>query len=107
MMNVSRFHFPCIQEMDYRQHFICGGLLGFPEHCKHTEQHVNAVRLSANGVHAFPKDQQAARMHTIVTAALQWQYLQTELILWIRLIDFKSINLQLLCFWTLSILFFI
>jgi hypothetical protein len=26
-------------------------------------------------------------MHTIVTAALQWQYLQTELILSIRLVD--------------------
>jgi hypothetical protein len=28
----------------------------------------------------------SARMHTIVTAVLQRQYLQTELILWIRLV---------------------
>jgi hypothetical protein len=28
----------------------------------------------------------SARMRTIVTAALQWQYLHTELILWIRLV---------------------
>jgi hypothetical protein len=28
----------------------------------------------------------SARMHTIVTAALKWQYLQTEHILWIRLV---------------------
>jgi hypothetical protein len=29
----------------------------------------------------------SARMRTVVTAALQRQYLQTELILWIRLVN--------------------
>jgi hypothetical protein len=42
--------------------------------------------LSANCVRAFQKDQQTARVRTIVTAALQRHYLQTELILWIRLV---------------------
>ena len=28
----------------------------------------------------------SARMHAIVTAALQWQYSQTELIFWISLV---------------------
>jgi hypothetical protein len=73
-MNVSRFHVSCIQEMDYRPHFICGGLLDFLENFKHTGRCVNMVRLSENCV------------RTIVTAALQRQYLQTELILWIRLL---------------------
>jgi hypothetical protein len=31
-----------------------------------------------------------ARMRTIVTATLQRQYLQTELILWIRLVNGKT-----------------
>jgi hypothetical protein len=56
-MNVSRFHVSCIQETDYRPHFTCDWLLDFLEHCKHTGRCVNAVRLSANGVRAFPKDQ--------------------------------------------------
>jgi len=30
----------------------------------------------------------SARLHTIVTAALQWQYSQTELIFWISLVHF-------------------
>jgi hypothetical protein len=44
--------------MDYRPHFTCGSLLDFLEHCRHTVWCVNAVWLSANGVHAFQKDQQ-------------------------------------------------
>jgi hypothetical protein len=35
MMNVSWFHVSCIQEMDYRPHFTCSGLLDFLGHCKH------------------------------------------------------------------------
>jgi hypothetical protein len=61
-MNVSRFRVSCIQETDYRPHFTCGGLLDFLEHCKHTGRCVNVVRLSANCVHAFQKDQQT--LHT-------------------------------------------
>jgi hypothetical protein len=85
-MNISRFHVSCIQETDYGTHFTRGGLLDFLGHFKHTGRYVNVVRLSANCVHAFQKDQQTARMRTIVTAALQRQYLETELILWIRLV---------------------
>jgi hypothetical protein len=58
IMNVSQFRVPCIQETDYRPHFTCGGLLKFFEHCKHTGWCVNVVWLSANGIRAFPKDQQ-------------------------------------------------
>jgi hypothetical protein len=57
-MNVSRFHVSCIQETDYRPHFTYGGLLDFLEHCKHRGQCVNLVRLSANCVCAFQKNQQ-------------------------------------------------
>jgi hypothetical protein len=56
-MNVGRFHVSSIQETDYRAHFTCGGLLDFLEHCKHIGQWVNPIRLSANCVRAFPKDQ--------------------------------------------------
>jgi hypothetical protein len=57
-MNVSRFHVSCIQETDYTAHFTCGELLDFREHFEHTGRCINVVRLSANCVHAFPKDQQ-------------------------------------------------
>jgi hypothetical protein len=73
-MNVSHFHVSCIQETDYSPHFTCGGLPDFLEHCKHTGRCATAVRLSVNGVRAFPKDNYA-RMRAIVTAALQRQYL--------------------------------
>jgi hypothetical protein len=36
----------------------------------------------------------SASMRTIVTVALQWQYLQTELILWIRLVYARMISLR-------------
>jgi hypothetical protein len=49
---------------DYRPNFTCSRLLDFLEHCKHTGRCVNAVRLSANGVRAFPKDQQTLHTHT-------------------------------------------
>jgi hypothetical protein len=55
----------------------------FLEHFKHTGQCINMVRLSANCVRAFQKDQQTLHACSPVTAALQWQYLQMELILWI------------------------
>jgi hypothetical protein len=86
MMNVSWFHVSCIQETDYRLHFTCGGFLDFLEHFKHRtmRKHGLIVRKCAC---AFQKDQQTPRMCTIVTAALQWQYLQMELILRIRLIQ--------------------
>jgi hypothetical protein len=70
MMNVSRFHVSCIQGMDYRKHFTCGRLLSFLEHCKHAGQRVNMVQLSANGVCAFPNDQQILHTCTIVTVSL-------------------------------------
>jgi hypothetical protein len=61
-------------------------LLNFLEHSKHTRWCINAVWVPANGVHAFPKDQQTLHVCNIVTAVLKWQYLQMELLLWIRLI---------------------
>ena len=76
-----------IQETDYRPHFTCGGILCFLKHYKHTARCVNTVRMSANSVRALPQYQQT--LHTcssIVTAALQRQYSQTELIFWITLV---------------------
>jgi hypothetical protein len=67
MMNVSRCHVSCIQETDYRPHFTCGRLFSFLEHCKHTGPYINVVWLSANGIRAFPKDQQ-----TLHAWALSW-----------------------------------
>jgi hypothetical protein len=63
-MNVSRFRVSCIQEMDYRRHFICSGLLDFLEHCKHTGRCINVIWMSADGIHAFPKDQQTLQAWT-------------------------------------------
>jgi hypothetical protein len=83
-MNVSRFHVPCIQETEYRPHITCDGLLNFLEHCKHTGLCVIMVRLSANCLPKGPTN--SARMRTVVTTALQRQYLQTEFILWICLV---------------------
>jgi hypothetical protein len=57
-MNVSQFHVSCIQETDYRPHFMCSAFLDFLVHCKHTGWCVNVVRLSADCVCAFQKDQQ-------------------------------------------------
>jgi hypothetical protein len=48
-------------------HFTCDGLLDFLKHFKHTGRCVNEVRLSANGIRAFPKDQQ-----TLHTCAPSW-----------------------------------
>jgi hypothetical protein len=56
-MNISRFHVSCIEETNYRPHFTCGLLLDFLEHSKHTGRCVNVIRLSANCVRAFQKDQ--------------------------------------------------
>jgi hypothetical protein len=44
-----------VQEMDYRAHFTCSGLLDFLEQCKNTGQCVNVVRLSANCDRAFQR----------------------------------------------------
>jgi hypothetical protein len=83
-MNVIRFHDSCIHETDYRPHFTCGRLLDFLEHFKHTGRCVNVVQLCSNCVHAFRKDQQT--LHACAPSWPQWQYLQTELILWICLV---------------------
>jgi hypothetical protein len=57
MMNVSRFHVSWIRGKDYRLHFTCAGLLDFLEHFKHTGRCIKMVRLPANCVRAFQKDQ--------------------------------------------------
>jgi len=58
MINFSWFHVSCIQEVDYRPRFTCGGILYFLKHCKHTAQCVNTVQLSANCVRALTQNQQ-------------------------------------------------
>jgi hypothetical protein len=83
-MNVSRFHVSCIQETEYRLHFTSSGLLDFLEHCKHIGWSINADCLHMASV----PSQRANKlcMRTIVTAALQRQILQMQLILWISLV---------------------
>jgi hypothetical protein len=49
-MNVSRFHISCIQKTDYRPYFTVGGTLDRLKHFKRTEQNVNMIRCSRNGV---------------------------------------------------------
>jgi hypothetical protein len=85
-MNVSRFHVSCIHEMDYRAYLTCGELLDFLEHFKHRmmRKHGSIVCKLRPYLPIGPTN--SARMGTIVTAALQGQYLKTELILWIPLI---------------------
>jgi hypothetical protein len=48
----------CIQEMDYRQLFMCSGIIYFLKHYKHTARCVNTVQMSANCVRALPQNQQ-------------------------------------------------
>ena len=57
-MNFIRFHVLHIQETDYRPHFVCGGILHFLKHYKHTAQCINTVRMSVNCVCALPQNQQ-------------------------------------------------
>jgi hypothetical protein len=73
-MNFSRFHVLRIPETDYRPHFTCGEILCFLKQCSNVcELRLCLATESAN----------SARMRTIVTAALQRQYSQTELTFWI------------------------
>ena len=72
LMNFSLFHVLHIQEMDYRPHFICGRILYFLKHYKHSmvcKYRSNVCKLclclateSTNSTHT----------HTIMTATLQW-----------------------------------
>ena len=57
-MSFNRFHVLRIQETDYRQHFICGGILYFLKHYKHKTRCVNTVRMSVNCVCALLHNQQ-------------------------------------------------
>ena len=57
-MNFSRWHVLRIQEIDYRPHFTCGGILYFLKHYKHTARCLNTVRMCANSVRALPQNQQ-------------------------------------------------
>jgi len=91
MMSFSRCHVLRIQETDYRPHFTCSGILYFLKCYKQTGQCVNTVRMSANSVHALPQYQQTQHARTIVTAALQRQYSQTELIFWITLVYYYAL----------------
>jgi hypothetical protein len=85
-MNVTRFYVSCIQETDYRPHFTCSGLLDFLEHFKHRTMHKLGL-IVYKLYPCLPKGPiNSACMPTIVTSGLQWQYMRTELILWICLI---------------------
>ena len=58
LTNFSRFHILRIQKTDYRPHFICGRILYFLKHYKHTARYINTVRMFANCVRALTKNQQ-------------------------------------------------
>jgi hypothetical protein len=67
----------------------------FFEHCKHRGWCVNAVRLSTNGGHAFPKDQQ-----TLHACGPSWPQRCSSNIckrnnLWIRLVIWKCLRILL------------
>ena len=87
LTNFSRFHVLRIQKPDYRLHFTCGRVLYFLKHYKHTARCVNTVRKK--------ESTNSACMHTIVTAALQQQYSQTELIFRISLVLIDIFNIIL------------
>jgi hypothetical protein len=99
-MKVSWFHVSCIQETDYRPHFTCSGLLDFLEHFKHRTMRKHGSIVCKLRL-CLPKGPTtSACMCTIVTAALQRQYLQTELILWICLVH--DITTQKIVLFTVS-----
>ena len=79
--NFTRFHVLRLQETDYRQHLTCGGILYF---LKHYKPHSTMRKHCSNVCKLRPclatESTNSARMHDIVTAALQRQYSQTELI---------------------------
>jgi hypothetical protein len=85
-MNISRFHVSCIQEKCTDRISYAAGFSIF----------LNIVNTQDDAQTRFDYPQwlpcfrkgptNSARMRTIVTVALQWQYLQTELILWIFLV---------------------
>ena len=101
-INFSRFHVLHIQETDYEQRFTCGGIPYFLKHYKHTARCVNTVRMSANCVCALPQIQQTRHACApIVTAALQHQCSQTELIFWITYV-FECTVFVCNIFWTFS-----
>jgi hypothetical protein len=96
-MNVSQFHVSCIQETDYGQHFTCSGLIDFLNiintgRCVNWFDYLQIVSVPSR------RPTKSASMCTIVTAVLQQQYLQTELILWIHLVDTQPVMLV----WTLD-----
>jgi hypothetical protein len=85
-MNFSRFHVLRIEKMDYRPHFTCGGVLYFPKHYKQAARCVNTSKGCKLRPCLDKESTNSACMRTIVTAALQRQYSQTELIFWIALV---------------------
>jgi hypothetical protein len=86
-INVSRFHVSCIQEMDYRR---ISRVAGFSfSWIFETHRTMRKHDLIVCKLHLCPPKgpTNSAHMHTIVTATLQRQYLQTEPILWICLVQ--------------------
>ena len=102
LTNFSQFHVLHIQEMDYRPYFTCSRILCFLKHYKRTARCVNTVQMSAKLDPCLATEStNSARVCTIMTAALQWQYLQMELIFWLTLI--YSIMFMCICWFYLHI----
>jgi len=80
---IFKWHIPVLGG---QPHFTRGGILCFLKHYKHgtMRQHCSNVCKWRPCLDTESTD--SARMRTIVTAALQRQYSQTELIFWITLV---------------------
>jgi len=74
LTNFSRFHVLHIQEMDYRPHFICGGILYFLKHYKHNTMCWHRSNVCKLCLCLATESTNSAQTCTIMTAALQWQY---------------------------------
>ena len=85
-MNFSRFHVLRIQETDYRPHLKCGGIRYFLKHYKHSTMRKHSSIVCKLRPCLATESTNSARMGTVVTAALQRQYSQMELIFWITLV---------------------
>jgi len=72
--NFSHFHVLHIQEMDYRPHFMCGGILYFLKHYKQNRICWHRSNVCKLCLCLATESTNSAHTHTIMTTALQWQY---------------------------------
>ena len=74
LTNFSQFHVLHIQEMDYRSHFTCGGILYFLKHYKHNMMCWYRSNVCKLCLCLATESTNSAHTHTIMSTVLQWQY---------------------------------